>query len=49
MSTALPASSYPVMEFIDRIREMGLDEDDEASQYIKQLGLLTLLSGLDKT
>lgn len=34
--------------FLENLKESGLEEDDEASKIIKQLGLLSILPGLDR-
>lgn len=42
------AEKDPLEIFYGRIGEMGLDEDDLSSKSIKQLGLLPLMSSLDR-
>lgn len=33
---------------MSKIRYMGLDEDDDVAKSIKQLGLISLMLGLDR-
>lgn len=37
-----------VLDFFGKIKNMGLNDDDETSKSFRQLGLLSILSGFDK-
>lgn len=48
ISRVQPANADDLMDFFAKIREMGLDNEDEASKSIKQLDMLFIMSGPDR-